>query len=354
MCKILTHYRKYAIMSAIDCVDSEALFGGYTLTITDVSRALGVSKTTVSRAMSGTGRLSDETRSRVLKYIAKTGFRPNAAASNLATTKTRNIAYAMPLGQTALTSSYFLECLFGVSGAASDAQYDVIVIEDEPDELKRIISSRKVDGVILSSNRHGDDALAGLVGAGVPIVLTGSSNVPDIIQISYDARAAFRQITSKLIDAWDTKIALVLTLSGYAPNITRAEGYTDAFTARGIMSPTICWDANDEQAVCDILVEQYNDGVRGFICGDDTVCSIILTILSNRNYGKSNLEQIDAESIRLASFHNNRFLKSFHPEIPVVEMDPYELGRFAARMAIHKIDGDAVPRTTLLEYTLRM
>ena len=61
------------------------------ITIDDVARALGISKTTVSRAISGKGRVGDDTRLRVLEYIEEHNYRPNLMARALAQQKTYNI-----------------------------------------------------------------------------------------------------------------------------------------------------------------------------------------------------------------------------------------------------------------------
>ena len=67
-----------------------------TLTIADIADTLGVSKTTVSRAISGKGRIGSETRERVLKYIDAHNYTPNVIAKSLAQNKTYNLAVVMP------------------------------------------------------------------------------------------------------------------------------------------------------------------------------------------------------------------------------------------------------------------
>ena len=61
------------------------------ITIADVAEALDISRTTVSRAISGKGRISQETRRRVLEYIERNDFKPNVIAKGLAQSKTYNI-----------------------------------------------------------------------------------------------------------------------------------------------------------------------------------------------------------------------------------------------------------------------
>ena len=66
------------------------------LTINDIAEELGVSKTTVSRAISGKGRIGAETRKKVLAYIEEHNYRPNVIAKGLAQNKTYNLGLALP------------------------------------------------------------------------------------------------------------------------------------------------------------------------------------------------------------------------------------------------------------------
>lgn len=321
------------------------------MVLDDVAKALGVSKTTVSRALSGTGRVSKETRDRVLAYVKEIGFIPNASASNLSMARTKNLAYSMPLRETA---PFFLECLHGVCREAAAKGYDVIVVDDSIDELSRILGSHKVDALVLPVFNHGDEAMKKLVDYDLPLILTGSSNVPGIIQVGYDARPAFRQLTTYLMDTWQTDLGLILSGKGFPANESRAEGFCDAMTARGKMNPHIFWEAYDSERTIQMLLSLYREGVYGVICGDDPICTDVLSSLSVlRNGGDEEIRKM-AETMRLASFHSNRFLKLFHPEIPTVVMEPTKLGEFAARIAIHEIELGDAPQSTLLEYELHL
>lgn len=168
------------------------------------------------------------------------------------------------------------------------------------------------------------------------MVLTGSSGVPGVIQEEYDARTAFRKLTSHLLDTWQMDIGLILTNKGIPANEGRAEGFRDAMTARSNMNPAICWDAVDNKLMVKALIELYCAGVHGVICGDDEELRAM------------------ANTVRLASFHSNRFLQMFHPEIPTVVMDPTNLGEFAARLVIHEIEEGNTPPSTQLEYKLHL
>ncbi len=323
------------------------------VSLDDLAKELGVSKTTVSRAISGTGRISQATRERVREAVAKTGYVPNAAAYNLSISRTKNLACSIPLSEHAIASSFFREYLFGVSRGAVKAGYDVIIVDDSMEELYRIAGSHKVDGLVLSLFNHGDAAMKRLVDYGVPVVLTGVSSVPGVIQMGYDSRGACRRLTSWLLDTWKTGIGLILTSRAYVANEGRAAGFRDAMTARGEMHPRIYWnDTYDSGRLLETAAELCRDGIRGVICGDDSVCTDLLAALSVRG-SEEGIREI-AGSLKLASFHSNRFLHLFHPEIPTVDMDPMILGEFAARLAVHEIEEGNTPASTMIEYELHL
>ena len=323
--------------------------------IDDIARALGVSKTTVSRAISGNGRVSDKTRARILDYTAKIGYVPNAAARNLATTKTRNIAFSMPLNRDATRSSYFLECFFGVSKIAAGASYDLIMVGDELEQISRIIQSRKADGMILTRNIIGDSALEKLAGAGIPIVLTGATGATGVTQVSYDGVGAFKDLTAHMIDLWDGDIGLIVTQQAFPANRARAEGFSLAFAERGMGTPAIAWDADTEEQMHHAFSRMYDKGIRNIICGDDVVCVTLLNIIKGGGRFESQFDpgKTGHGNINIASFHDSHYLATFHPEIPVVSLDPGRLGSAACEILLSKIEGINTPTVSYLDYELR-
>jgi DNA-binding LacI/PurR family transcriptional regulator len=246
--------------------------------------------------------------------------------------------------------------MFGAGVTAAAASYDMIIVDDGQEQLARIANSRKVDGIILSRYFAGDESLLKLAQYGVPIVLTGSTAVPGIIQVSYDARAAFRNLTSRLIDLWDGEIGLILTDRLFPANKTRAEGYNDAITSKSCHSAHVIWDAVDEQAVYQAFISLYDKGIRNIICGDDSVCTDLLYAIGSGNVFEKRITPgvTGHDGLSIASFHGSHYLKTFHPEIPLVELDPSKLGEVACRLLIKKLEGGEIPETTLLEYSIHI
>lgn len=85
------------------------------LTIADIAQELGVSKTTVSRAISGKGRIGEGTRNRVLQYIEAHNYSPNVMAKGLAQKKTYNLGMTLPGDYNIEELPFFQKCMLGIS-----------------------------------------------------------------------------------------------------------------------------------------------------------------------------------------------------------------------------------------------
>ena len=119
------------------------------LTIDDIARELGVSKTTVSRAISGKGRISAATRERVQAYIEEHNYKPNASAKSLAESKTYNLALALPREFIKLDIPFVRQSMSAIVDEAYTLGYNVMLcLDDDTDStpLMRTLDYRKEIG----------------------------------------------------------------------------------------------------------------------------------------------------------------------------------------------------------------
>ena len=144
-------------------------------TIDDVAKELGISKTTVSRALSGKGRISRETTQRVKEFIDTHNYSPNVMARGLAQNKTYNIALVLPADYGENEVAFFRECMNGICKMAGRNNYDVI-ISMVNGQLDRMINNHKIDGIIISRSMVDTSAQRSLKERGIPFVVIGSSS----------------------------------------------------------------------------------------------------------------------------------------------------------------------------------
>ena len=130
------------------------------LTINDIARELGVSKTTVSRAISGKGRISADTRSNVMEYIEGHNYRPNAAAKSLADRRSYNLALVIPDSSDCASLQ---QTVHSVWEEAVRQDYNILLFfsaEEGLAALLRTLDNRKADGVIFAEK---NEAIANLL-----------------------------------------------------------------------------------------------------------------------------------------------------------------------------------------------
>ena len=171
-------------------------------TIEDVAARAGVTKSTVSHALSGKRPVSPETRNRINHAVAELGYQPHSAAQRLANGRSRMIGFVYPLYTPQITG---LEMKF-ITGAATvvnQASYAFMLLthpDRRPDNLLHFVQSGLMDGVILMQVRLHDPRVEILTGAGLPFVLVGRCiDNTGLHYVDVDVDAAIDQAVDYLV-----------------------------------------------------------------------------------------------------------------------------------------------------------
>ena len=204
--------------------------------ITDVARAAGVSKATASRALTGSGYVSEQTRSRVLEAAASLGYVASTTAVSLATGRTRNVGVVMPY----LSRWFFAEVLEGIQDALLRHGYDLTLYDARPGTAGRarvfddFLARKRFDGLIAVGLEPSDNELERILAIGRPVVsVVGASSETSVVALD-DLHAA-RRATEHLIGLGHTRIAFIGGGGENAPHVDRMrlEGYRSTMTDAG-------------------------------------------------------------------------------------------------------------------------
>lgn len=143
-------------------------------TIHDVAREAGVSRSTVSYALSGNRPISRETRARIDDAILRLGFTVNAGARALKTAQTMVIGLLLQFHEDEFPPA-MLQYILAVTNAARASGYDTLLMTDVdgPAAIRRVTSSNMVDGLVLLDVAHDDPRLDALRAAPQPGALLG-------------------------------------------------------------------------------------------------------------------------------------------------------------------------------------
>lgn len=207
------------------------------MTLRELAQLLGLSTTTVSRALNGYPEVRAETRARILEAAARHGYAPNQSARRLATGRAMAIGHVVPLSEHQMINPIFADFMFGAGEVYSAAGYDMILSVVPPAEeaaaYAQLVAQGKVDGVIVHAPLVEDKRVSLLRSLGLPFVMHGRNGTdrPNYPFLDVDNRRAFRRATEYLLGLGHRRIALVNGLESMSFAHRRRAGYEDALTA---------------------------------------------------------------------------------------------------------------------------
>lgn len=208
------------------------------VTLKDVAGRAQVSPQTVSNALRGTGRMSAETRERVLAAVDALGYRSHAGASSLRSGRANRLVYLMPAGEPQDNNPIMVDFLQHIVIAAARRSQEILVIRpegDAVDQLDALVRGHSVDGAILSANLPGDPRVDRLHQLGAPFACLGRTD-PDRPQawVDIDNEAATRDVTHMLLRQGHRRIAFLGYRTGRRWDLAREAGYRGAVKAAGL------------------------------------------------------------------------------------------------------------------------
>ncbi len=322
------------------------------ITIADVADELGVSKTTVSRAISGKGRISESTRKRVLDYIEEHDYIPNVIAKGLAQSKTYNLCVVMPRVNMFVDLPFFHKVTVGIQEVAEQNGYDILLClcgDNDIAGLERIVRNRKVDGVILLRTMVKDLQIEFLQKRKIPFVTVGSTWYPGVVQVDNDHESACREMTSLLLEHGIKKTALLGGNGSYVVMKSRYQGFAGAYLQSQIQmdESLVFMDLMDLDMIGYAVDEALKSSADCILCMDDAICLHVIRLLREKNVSIPG-------DVKVASFYNSTILENNQPAISSILFDARELGMEACKSLLALIAGESISKRTLLSYEVKL
>ena len=209
------------------------------MNLRELSKLLGLSQTTVSRALNGCPEVSEETRAKARAAADLHGYRPSAAARRLATGQSGTLGVVFPGERNLLGDLLFTEFLGGCVERAAELGYDVTLAmargaQTEETVYRRALRSARVDGMILSSPLIHDPRVDLLRTLKMPFILHGRSRTPTAYgHLDIDNEGAFHKAAKLLTDLGHRRIALLNGEARYYFANAREQGFRRALAEKG-------------------------------------------------------------------------------------------------------------------------
>lgn len=320
--------------------------------LSKVAKDLGLSVSTVSRALSGSGRVSEETRQRIREYLEDKKLVPNTRKKKYTDVKTNIIAITIPGEEDFFYMPYFQTILSSVYDFFTIRGYSIIFIKTGPDnveELEQAILNHAMDGVIISRQIDRDDEIELLSGYEVPFVLIGNVDMIDVLQIEFDVSHACFDLTNTLLKMGHHKIAVMGAKKNHPVNQKRLNGIKKAFIKNYmVLDPHYIFWETESDSVAEMAAEQIFEGkIDCIICMDDNICLKMLCILQK-------MEKKVPDDIRIASLHNSTMLDKWNPPVTCIKYDVHMLGQEAGKLLYTYLTEQKELQSVKLGYQIEM
>lgn len=326
------------------------------ITIKDIARALGLSTSTVSRALRDSYQISPETKKLVLDYAKKINYSPNPIALSLKEKRSRSIGVIV----CEIANSFFSQAINGIESIAYDRGYNVIITQSHESYEREVndlqfLASRSIDGLLVSVSSETKDFshLLELQNKGLPIVffdrivenIETHKVVVNNFKGSYDA-------TAHLIKNGHRKIAHLTNSESLSITKERVAGYREALRHHGIeiTETYIKYCAHGgmiyqevEEALDKMLkLDAMPDAV--FASGDKLTTGFL-------RYFKAKGIRVP-DQIALAGFSNLDLTDLLNPSLTVVRQPAFEMGKAATNLLLSQVESKRPVssfQTTVLE-----
>ncbi|MGV3765236.1 MAG: LacI family DNA-binding transcriptional regulator [Chitinophagaceae bacterium] len=312
------------------------------VTIKDIAKALGLSTSTVSRALRDSHEISAETKQLVLDCAEKLNYRPNPIALSLKEKRSRSIGVVV----CEIANNFFSQIINGIESIAYDRGYNVIISQSHESYEREVmdlhyLSSRSVDGLLISVSTETNDTshIRALHEKGLPIVLFDRiadeikthTVVSDNFQGAYDA-------TEHLIKNGYRKIAALTNSEFLSITSERLAGYREALLAHDI-KPINSWVkhcfyggmifSEIEEAVNNLLT-QKNKPDAIFTTSDKLTTGCLKTLI------RRGIRVPDEMAV--IGFSNTDIPELLNPSLSVIRQPAYEMGKAATELLLQLIE----------------
>ncbi|NLY77425.1 MAG: LacI family transcriptional regulator [Tissierellia bacterium] len=319
------------------------------VTIKDIAKSLGVSYSTVSRALNNKPGVSKKTRERIIEQAKKMGYQPNDMARGLVKKRTKTIGVVIP----DIANSFFGEVTQGIIDTANENGYTILLcisnwdFDIEKKHLKTLLEKR-VDGIILKPAKDDVDEKY-FSKINVPfILLEGWQGDKSCSYVKVDNEKGGYMATKYLIERGYQNIAYAGGKKEAHSNLERVEGYIKALKEHGRKVERELIRHNDFTVsggykLAEELLNSHNK-VDAIFAGNDVIALGILHYAATHGYKvPDQLGVIGFDDIFYAEFHQI--------QLTTIRQPKYLLGKNTLELLLQEIrdDEDRVNKAMILE-----
>ncbi|MGY6647472.1 LacI family DNA-binding transcriptional regulator [Wenyingzhuangia sp. IMCC45574] len=307
-------------------------------TIHDISKALKIDSSTVSRALNNSPRVSKETKERILKKAQELGYQKNTLASNLRTSKTNTIGIIVPR----ISRNFFSSVISGIEETAYERGYNVVIGQtfesfEREQKLVSTFLSNRVDGLLMSISMETTHYkhLENYQNNGGPIVFYDRPvSLKDTVSITINDYDSSYKATEHLISQGCKNIAHFSGIQKIDLYKNRKKGYLQALKDNNI---PINEDYIFEAQLSEVDGENFAKKIIEMGTIDGIYASNDTSAISAIKYFKANGIRIP-EDIAIVGFNNDPISSVIEPNLTTINQPDSKMGIIACELLIDRIE----------------
>lgn len=183
--------------------------------------------------------------------------------------------------------------------------------------------------------------------ANFPTALTGTCRYDNIIQVDTDNEGAAEKMTTLLIGKGFRRFAFLVKDMSYNVDRKRHEGFCRALIKNGISEKDqLFYNGSIRMEFLDAIIENIiSKKVECIICGDDEICTMVMSRLQAEGYRIP-------KDVAIASLYNSTNLDCYSPAVTAVSVAASQMGGTAVRQLIQRLRGENYEKKTMLDYDI--
>mgnify|MGYP000905340167 CR=1 FL=1 len=313
------------------------------ITIKDIAEYVGVSPSTVSRALNGNNVISEATGERIREAMRELDYHPNSRARNFARRSTNTIALIINAeNEGAFFNTFFNRSVYAIEKVMQNHKYDVLITNDSDNtgsntgsSVSELVYEQKVDGLILPCASVRKELLEILEKENFPYVVLGEPLIhsENLVWVDVENETGSRQAVRHLAEQGYQKIVLVVENENTIFAKKRIKGYCRGVSEeeKDRQDPVVLLSSGDsvlfEKKVLETVEEAHADA---FLCSNNMIAYQVMSILKRENIPIP-------EQVGIVTFDNYPFAEYMDPPLSVVDVDTYKLGKVASDLLLERI-----------------
>lgn len=322
------------------------------MTIDEIAKLAGVSKTTISRVINNKPDVSSETRELVLSLIEKHDFQPNAFAKAISSQKSNNIGLIIPHeAEYIFSNPFYVEVMRGVSTEVDKRGYYLVLCYPHDHNYVDIYKQKRIDGFILMSpGSFHKNIIESLMEVEAPFIATAKiPGAKDMIYVDVDNCYGASLVMEHLISLGHRKIAFI-----GKPTLTSSQDRLDGYRKSLKEHKIQCNEKHIRISENSTISGGYNEMLSLIDC-DDRPTAVFITNDLLALGAISAIKEMGLrvpEDISVVGFDDIPLAQHISPALTTVRQPAFEKGVKAARLLIQQLEKMKKPKSVTLDLEL--